>query len=149
MHGWPKTIGCQVCCVCLQKCWGCVSDYWAWLMPCLVVASFSAWYGYTVMPDLIDVLFLTSLPDQFQRVQRNYNKNERKTAKKLHEHSIFKGKLFIFKTLFCFLECGWLFNDQCTWGFEKQKSIESSLVYPRYSEGQIQQPYLALSPQQT
>ncbi len=63
-----------------------------------------------VRPNLIDVLFLRSLSDSFQRVERDTNKNKRKNRQTIIWKCYFFKEIFLFlKVIFCFPDFSQLF----------------------------------------
>ncbi len=69
-----------------------------------------------IRPDSIDLLFLGSFPDPFERVERDKNKTKSKKGKNVHENTIiFRKKFYFFKIIFSFP-----FHER-TEGSEKQQ----------------------------
>ncbi len=74
-------------------------------------------------PDLINVLFYWSFPDQFQLIKRNKNKNNRKNRQNISwKVKIIRTIVYFLKIIFCFPDFSQhIFNDQCSRGSEKQQ----------------------------
>ncbi len=59
-------------------------------------------HSFIFRPDLIDVLFLRSFPDSFQRVERDKNKNKRKNGHKIAWKCICFRKIIHLKRILFF-----------------------------------------------